>query len=201
MDDTAKLLQALNITQVAPEHLPDLCGSVGTKGAILVSAQGYGDEVVLKLDRYDTQHGYVMSYDETTSRVSMLRILRTKSAQMVAQLDATKLPAQRKLGITMTEISSEERARGGLSEPSGAQVVRVQPGSAGEIAGVRAGDVLLEVGGRMLRHHQELSSLLLKCSPRAPVALVLWRDGARIEVRAWDVQETEPNVEKLPAEY
>jgi serine protease Do len=57
-------------------------------------------------------------------------------------------PAQGKWGLALRDLDARTAQRTGIAPGGGVLVARVQPGSAGEKAGVRAGDVILEVNRR-----------------------------------------------------
>lgn len=64
--------------------------------------------------------------------------------------------------------------------PAGIAIVAVLEGSPAAAAGLREGDVLLEVGGKRVEWHCQVDALLFGRDCR-PVSLVLTRDGQRIE--------------------
>lgn len=64
-----------------------------------------------------------------------------------------KAPAAKtstKMGITVSEITSDLRERYGLGDDSGLVVVGIQPGTLGQKLGLRPGDVILEVNRKKM---------------------------------------------------
>ncbi len=64
----------------------------------------------------------------------------------------------------------------------GGRVAAVEPGGAGERAGLRPGDRLLSLGGRPLSSALEAGERLWQIDPRSPARLTLERAGERLEV-------------------
>jgi S1-C subfamily serine protease len=67
--------------------------------------------------------------------------------------DAPSLPY---LGIAFTEVSAETAARMRLKPGEGLSIFEVKPLSAAEDAGLRAGDVLVEAAGRVIKARNDL---------------------------------------------
>ena len=61
------------------------------------------------------------------------------------------------LGIASPELSARERTALKLAEVAGAPVVGVYPGSPAEAAGLRLGDVIVEINGKPIRTADDLS--------------------------------------------
>lgn len=65
----------------------------------------------------------------------------------------------------------------------GALVQAVLPDSAAMVAGVRAGDVIVEIEGRPVENREELIATVAQYSPGDEVRLMLSREGAELELR------------------
>jgi S1-C subfamily serine protease len=74
-------------------------------------------------------------------------------------------------------------ARRGKPAMAGAYVGTVKPGSPAERAGVRPGDVLIELGGRPISTAADFERLLKAMSPGASVPLIAVRDGERVRLQ------------------
>ncbi len=85
------------------------------------------------------------------------------------------------LGVSLQPLDAELAAAVGLPEPRGALVAGVEPGSPAARAGLRAGDVVLEAGGRPVRNPRDLASAVAEAKPGATLALAVSRDGKRTE--------------------
>ncbi len=85
------------------------------------------------------------------------------------------------LGVRIQEITPEIAEALGLEAPEGALVSGVRPDGPARQAGLRAGDVILEVGGERVKTMQELPSLVAALDPGETVRFVILRDGRKIE--------------------
>lgn len=75
-----------------------------------------------------------------------------------------------------SELNSPRRSAGGLS------VNVVIPKSRAEIAGLKAGDVLVEIAGRPVDTMAAVRDVLKTVTPDDPLALVVQRDQARVPI-------------------
>ena len=89
-----------------------------------------------------------------------------------------------KLGVTIQGMDKELAQSFGLSEPAGALVANVEPGSAAEKAGLKAGDVVLAVDGVKAADSGDLPRLIGEKRPGSAVKLEVWRDGKSRTVTA-----------------
>jgi hypothetical protein len=92
------------------------------------------------------------------------------------------------LGIAAPELSARERTALKVTDVAGAVVVGVYPGSPAEAAGLRLGDVIVEINGKPIRTADELSkwNQRLKSgggapqpSPAGEAVIVYEREGVR----------------------
>ncbi|HSP42553.1 MAG TPA: PDZ domain-containing protein [Luteolibacter sp.] len=74
-----------------------------------------------------------------------------------------------RLGLTLNAQNSEAR------------VVRVLPGSPAAAAGIRPGDVLLQVGGRAIRAYADVPDAFFYLIPGRPTAIIVQRGSRRID--------------------
>jgi serine protease Do len=89
-----------------------------------------------------------------------------------------------KLGVTIQGMDRDLAQSFGLSEPAGALVANVEPGSAADKAGLKAGDVVLAVDGVKATDSGDLPRLIGEKRPGSPVKLEVWRDGKSRTVTA-----------------
>lgn len=77
-----------------------------------------------------------------------------------------------------------------------AEIVRVEPGSAAEVAGIQAGDVVMAVDGAKLDSHLELSERVAAGLPGEVVTLTIQRAGQAIDmaVQLQDEEDAPPVV-------
>jgi S1-C subfamily serine protease len=67
-------------------------------------------------------------------------------------------------------------------EGEGVKLIGVRPGSPAEKAGLKAGDVIVEVAGKQIRNLYDYMDALSKVEPNKPVTFVVLRDGQKITV-------------------
>ena len=89
-----------------------------------------------------------------------------------------------KIGVGMQALT-EDLAKGfGLATTDGALVNGVEPNGAADLAGVRAGDIVLKVNGQAVEHYLDLPRIVTSLVPGAAVRLTLWRDARELELVA-----------------
>lgn len=89
------------------------------------------------------------------------------------------------LGVQVaTAIEPAEALRLGLERTDGALIEAVLPGTPAEKAGLRAGDIVLELNGISIEHGNHLINLLSDVPPGKTVQLTVWRQGQRLLVQA-----------------
>ncbi len=95
---------------------------------------------------------------------------------IAAQLGAGEQPTHARLGVLVGTPANED----GL--PGGAGVEEVQPGTAGERAGLREGDVITKVDDTVISSSDALVAMIRSYRPGDRVTLTVRRDGALREV-------------------
>ena len=81
------------------------------------------------------------------------------------------------LGVLTTDLSPEDAGRFDLPVDSGALVMRVAPGSAAELAGVRKGDIITALGDERVMSYGDLLGALRDHEPGDTVPLTIFRNG------------------------
>ena len=84
-----------------------------------------------------------------------------------------------------------------LPEAEGLLVTEVFKDGPAEKAGLRPGDVILEMSGNAVSDRDMFLSLLRNHQPHAPVALTVWRDGAKRSFTVKTVDFDDATAEKL----
>jgi serine protease Do len=86
-----------------------------------------------------------------------------------------------RLGVQVQTIPiTEDDARGlGLPKPEGAIVSTVEPGSPAARAGIRAGDVIVEFGGKAVADGEQLTAMVVGTQAGSRVPVAFYRDGRR----------------------
>jgi serine protease Do len=91
-------------------------------------------------------------------------------------------PAQSQWGLRLQDVTPQAASRLGLTTDQGAMVVGVQPGSPAEHAGLREGDLILEVDHQAVRSVNEVREALAKVHDEASLLLLVKRDNGSIFV-------------------
>jgi serine protease Do len=83
-----------------------------------------------------------------------------------------------RIGVRLQEINAELARALRLPQPEGALVTMVEPASAAEAAGLRAGDVIVRYAGKPVATHAHLMRLVAASAPGTRVEIGLVREGA-----------------------
>jgi S1-C subfamily serine protease len=89
-----------------------------------------------------------------------------------------------KLGVVIQPLTPELAAGLGAAHARGAVVSQVEAGSAGERAGLRAGDVITEIDGRPVTEANALRNQVAAMRPGTSVGLAVLRDGGPLSLTA-----------------
>jgi serine protease Do len=81
------------------------------------------------------------------------------------------------LGVRLADIDSDRAKALHLNEERGVEVVKVEPGSPAEAAGLKAGDVLLSYNGEVILGAQQLGRLVSETPKGRKVKIQFWREG------------------------
>jgi serine protease Do len=81
------------------------------------------------------------------------------------------------VGLNVVELSPRTARRLGWDRNYGVLVDSVDAGSPAQTAGVRAGDIVAEVGGSAVEGGDDLEARLRGYPAKAPVGLLIWREG------------------------
>ncbi|MDZ4380500.1 MAG: DegQ family serine endoprotease [Parvibaculum sp.] len=96
---------------------------------------------------------------------------------VVAQLKDKGTVTRGWLGVTIQQVDDEVASSLSLDKPRGALVAQVGEGSPAEKAGVRTGDVILDVNGKKMEDVRAVSRTVADLEPESNAKLVVWRDG------------------------
>lgn len=100
------------------------------------------------------------------------------------QIVATGRASHARLGVNIQDLNQSLADSFGLSRPDGALVAAVTPKSAAAEAGIKPGDVILEVNGQPVGRASDLSSRIGLAQPGERVTLKVWRDRGAKELQA-----------------
>ncbi|MCX7984259.1 MAG: Do family serine endopeptidase [Bacteroidetes bacterium] len=87
------------------------------------------------------------------------------------------------IGIRIEPVDAVTAKALGMDKPRGVKIREVNEKSAGEEAGLQAGDVILSIDGREVNSPNALQSLVASKSPGDVVTLKVWRDKKEIQVK------------------
>jgi Do/DeqQ family serine protease len=88
------------------------------------------------------------------------------------------------LGVAIQPVTSDIATSLGLKEVRGVLVNSVHPGGPAERAGIKQGDVILQLNGKNIDSGNELRNEVAALSPGTDVNLTIWRDGSQQQIRA-----------------
>ena len=86
------------------------------------------------------------------------------------------------LGIVIQDVTDELASSFGVRERQGVLIADVMKGGPAEVAGVRAGDVVVQFAGDAIREVPELQRRVAAVTPGQSVTLVVVRDEARLPI-------------------
>ena len=101
---------------------------------------------------------------------------------IIAQLKKYHTVKRGWLGVTIQDVDRDKARALGLSEPEGALVASVKTGDPADSAGIKPGDVILEVNGKAIESARDLTRVIGRMAPQETAEIVLWREGERKEV-------------------
>ncbi len=89
-----------------------------------------------------------------------------------------------RLGVTIQGVSQDLADSFGLKKAQGALVSAVEPKSPADKAGIKPGDIILDVDGRAIENSIDLPRIIGESRPGTAVNLKVWRHGQTRELRA-----------------
>jgi Do/DeqQ family serine protease len=112
---------------------------------------------------------------------------------VMAQLIARGKVVRGWLGIVIQDVTDELASSFGVREREGVLVADVMKGGPGEAAGLRPGDVIVELGGTRIREVPDLQRRVANVAPGQTVAIGVVRDRAsqRVQVRVGEMPTEE----------
>jgi serine protease Do len=106
-----------------------------------------------------------------------------KMARQVAdQLRKTGRVIRGYLGLYGQNVTPEIAELLNLAEPNGVLVAQIEPNSPASRAGLRRGDVILEVDGRPIGSYDTFRNAVALMRPGTTIELLVWRNGRTSEM-------------------
>lgn len=101
----------------------------------------------------------------------------------VRQLKATGHVSRGMIGVTIQSVDSDKAKALGLAQVSGALINQVAPGSPGDKAGLKVGDVILAMDGHTVDTASDLPPMVAARLPGSTVTLKVMRNGETRDIK------------------
>ena len=107
------------------------------------------------------------------------------------QIVKTGKVSRGRIGVSIQDVSSQLADSFGLDRPRGALVGSVESGGPADQAGIKAGDIIVRVNGRLIERDSEVPSLVSSIKPGSSIEIEVWRDRAvrKLTVRVAELKE------------
>lgn len=92
------------------------------------------------------------------------------------------------IGVTIQNLDGDLAKTMGLGDTRGSLVAEVRPGEPADKAGLKAEDVILEVGGQKVVSTQTASRLIAALPVGKPADMKIWRDGREMTITVTPVR-------------
>lgn len=99
--------------------------------------------------------------------------------KVIAQLKKDGKVTRGWLGVTIQQVDDDLAASLSLDKARGALVAQVAEDSPAEDAGIKTGDVVLNVNGKEMEDVRAVSRTVADLEPETDAEIVVWRDGRR----------------------
>ncbi len=97
------------------------------------------------------------------------------------------------LGVNLQELTPELASSFGVQRTRGALITEVAPTSPAAKAGVRPGDIVLDVQGREVKEHKDLQRYVLQYPVGEKIVLTVLRDGQQQKLNVVTAQRPDSN--------
>ena len=112
--------------------------------------------------------------------------------QVAEQLKTKGRVSRAMIGVSVQEVSRDLATSFGLPRPAGALVSAVEPNGAADRAGLKAGDIILKVGGHAVETAGDLARLIGGARVGEPLPLDIWRNKAPRTLTAHPTEVKDP---------
>src|SRR5687767_7549561 len=112
------------------------------------------------------------------------------------QLVSTGKVTRGRIGVQIQEVNAQFADAFGLDRPRGALVGQVIGGGPAEKAGVKTGDVILSVNGKVVERSAQLPSVVSAIKPGESAKVEVWREGSS-KILSVKVEEFQEETQKV----
>jgi serine protease Do len=102
--------------------------------------------------------------------------------EVQGQLRATGKVSRGRMGVVIQEVTKELAESFGLEKATGAIVSSVEKDGPADLAGIKAGDVVLRFDGKSVSRSADLPRLVAAARPGSKALVQVWRKGAPLEL-------------------
>jgi serine protease Do len=102
---------------------------------------------------------------------------------VVDQLKSTGKVVRGWLGVGIQDVDRNLAESFGLDKPTGALISHLEPGGPAEKAGLRIGDIVLEIDGQLIRESSDLPHVVGLIKPGKRVGIKVMREGKPVSLK------------------
>jgi len=176
------------------EYLPliqsDVAVNPGNSGGPLINMRG---EVIGINSQIATLSG---GYNGISFAVPIDEVMRVSD-----QIRKTGKVTRGRLGVQISEVTTDVAESLGLGHARGAEVAMVEPGGPADKAGVKVGDIILKFNGRDIDRSSDLPRLVGGSAVGSRATVTVWRRGRQLDLPVTIVElqeEKSPTAKTTP---
>ena len=158
----------------------DVAVNPGNSGGPLLNLSG--EVIGINSQIYSRSGGY-----QGVSFAIPMDVAASVKDQIVAHGKVTR----GRIGVGIQDMNQALAESFGLKTVSGALISSIEPESPAEKAGLKVGDVIIDLNGEKISSSSELPPRIATAKPGSSVKIGVWRKGARqeVEVKVGEVQD------------
>jgi serine protease Do len=157
------------------EYLPliqsDVAVNPGNSGGPLINMRG---EVIGINSQIATLSG---AYNGISFAVPIDEVMRVAD-----QIRKTGKVTRGRLGVQISEVTTDVAESLGLGRAHGAEVAMVEPGGPADKAGIKVGDIILKYNGKDIDRSSDLPRLVGASAVGSRATVTVWRRGSQLDL-------------------